>query len=82
MQISPKTLPYLYLIKQFFYKVFLQDFLARLNKTENGKYTIHLDYPSADQILNYCVVEETRKIFAKAFKKIALIQRMFLFYNV
>lgn len=59
-----------------------QDFLARLNKTENGKYTIHLDYPSADQILNYCVVEETRKIFAKAFKNraypknVSVLQRL------
>lgn len=44
------------------------DFLARLEVQDDGKYSVRLDYPSADQILNYCKVEATREAFSKAFK--------------
>ncbi len=44
------------------------EFIQALSKNEAGEYVLRTDYPTADMVLNYCNVEDTRKRFAKAFK--------------
>lgn len=44
-----------------------EDFLSGLKKNDAGEYVVMTDYPSADMVLQYCKVEDTRKRFSKAF---------------
>jgi thimet oligopeptidase len=44
------------------------DFVNSLKKNDAGEYILLTDYPTADMILSYCKVENTRKRFSKAFK--------------
>ncbi|MFT6765508.1 MAG: thimet oligopeptidase [Alteromonas naphthalenivorans] len=44
------------------------DFVGALKKNDAGEYILVTDYPTANMILSYCKVEDTRKRFSKAFK--------------
>lgn len=43
------------------------DFLAGLEKTDDGKFIVGVDYPSVDEIGNNCSVSETRRRHHEAF---------------
>ena len=45
-----------------------EDFILGLKKNDAGEYVLMTDYPTANMILNYCKIEDTRKRFSKAFK--------------
>lgn len=44
------------------------EFIQMLQKNDQGNYILRTDYPTADMVLNYCNVEDTRKRFSKLFK--------------
>ncbi len=58
------------------------DFIAGLTKDNDGQYVIKTDYPSADMVLQYCKVEDTRKRFSKVFKNRAYPVNVEVFENL
>lgn len=58
------------------------DFIGGLKKNDAGEYILLTDYPTADMILNYCKIEDTRKRFSKAFKNKAYPVNVKVFENL
>lgn len=52
------------------------EFLASLKKDDQGRYILHMDYPTASMVGSYCKVHDTRRRFAKAFSNRAYPKNM------
>lgn len=59
-----------------------EDFISGLTKNDSDEYILMTDYPTADMILQYCKVEDTRKRFSKAFKNRAYPVNVEVFENL